>query len=483
MKVAIFMVILLALSAFAGIDRGPILSSEQPHCEMVANFRTESLCWGELHYRELPDGGWRIVTDTCADTLHYLKMTVHPYLQCEYFVLADGDSLGPYTFWTAPMPGEARDLDFCAYGDTRTGLIQHWVIIDHIMACDPMFVLVTGDMIEDGEDNDDWDLYFAELCEWHDIAQSVPYFYAMGNHDDEAPYFYNAVTLPQNTEGTEAYYSFDWGRIHFTIINSEIDYDLLSPQYAFLAGDLAEASANPNYDFVIPMVHRPFYSSGYHGREEEMAGYLEPLLVANQVDLVLQGHDHMYERTYPQDGVRYIVTGGGGAPPSPIFYWYDWTAYGYNLYHHLDFHYDASEAKLSMYMHNYADDIVDSLILYSTPVGVRESALPEKLAFSVHPNPFNTDCTITVKGSDNIDRIKIYDVSGNFVRDIPLSPAAGTAGHIFGKGFLGQPPADMRALSATWDGTDALGNPVPGGIYLIQVPSGTVTANKLVLLK
>jgi len=483
MKTTIIVFFLIALSAMAGIDRGPVLSAEEPHREMVANFRTENLCFGEVHYRELPDGGWRIATDTCADTLHYLRMLIHPYIQCEYFVRADGDSLGPYTYWTAPAPGEAVDFNFCAYGDTRTGLIEHWVVIDHIMGCDPMFVLATGDMVEDGEDTDDWDLYFAELCDWHNIAQSVPYFYAMGNHDDEAQHFYNAVTLPQNTEGNEAYYSFDWGRIHFVVINSEIAYDDLSPQYAFLSGDLAAASVNPDYDFIIPMVHRPFYSSGYHGREEEMAGYLEPLLVANRVDLVLQGHDHMYERTYPQDGVRYIVTGGGGAPPSPVFYWYDWTAYGYNLYHHLDFRYDASEAKLSMYMHNYSDDIVDSLILYSTAVGARESSLPEEITISAYPNPFNSSCSIIVRGSDAINRIRIYDISGNFVKELPLNPGPGATGHIFGRGFLGQPPAAMRTLRADWDASDTFGNPVSAGIYLIRIPNGTVAAYKLVLLK
>ncbi len=320
MRIAFAIAFFLISVALAGIDRGPILSAETPHAEMVANFRTENPCAGEAYYRELGGSGWSIVSDTALCTLHYLVMPVLPYRQYEYYILADSDSLGLYTFWTAPEPGDHVDLNFCAYGDTRTGLIAHWVIIDHIMMCDPMFVTNSGDMIEDGEDTDDWDEYFSELCEWHNIAQSVPYFYAMGNHDDESPYFYDAVTLPHNPSGTEEYASWDWGRLHFVAINSEIDYSTTSPQYEFLSADLATASENPDYDFIIALVHRPFYSSGYHGREEDMADALEPMLIASGVDLVIQGHDHMYERTHPQEGVIYIVTGGGGAPPSPIFF-------------------------------------------------------------------------------------------------------------------------------------------------------------------
>ena len=198
-------------------------------------------------------------------------------------------------------------------------------------------------------------------------------------------------------------------------MNSEIDYSATSPQYLFLSDDLASASANPNYDFIIGLVHRPFYSSGYHGREEEMADVLEPLLIANNVDLVIQGHDHMYERIHPQEGVNYIVTGGGGAPPSPIFYWFDWSAFGYNLYHHLDCHYDASEARLSIYMHNYSDNIVDSLILEGAPVSIKTSHKPEIKTCMVCPNPFNSSCVISIPTSRCAG---IFDLDGRVVKHV-----------------------------------------------------------------
>jgi len=409
----LFILVLSIVGLEASVNRGPILSSERPSEAMFVNFTTENSCIAEARFRELPSGTWLSVSDEVATTSHHLSMSIHPGREHEYILLADGDSLGPYSFWTAPRTGARQDFHFCAYGDTRTGIIAHWVIVDHVMTCDPMFMIHSGDMIEDGHDHGQWDDYFTELCEWHDIAQSVPYFYAMGNHDDESPYFYDALRLPRNNpDSVEAYSSFDWGRIHFFSMNSEVAYDSTSPQYVFLESDLASATADPNYDFVVGTVHRPFYSSGYHGREEAMADFLEPLLIEYGVDLVFQGHDHMYERVAPQDGVNYIVTGGGGAPPSPVVLWHDYTAFGYNLYHHLDCHYDSDEAKLSIYMHNYSNIIVDSLILHSTAVDVAERAIPKDVSISARPNPFNSCCVFE---SPSSREIFIHDISGRLV--------------------------------------------------------------------
>ncbi|RKZ30259.1 hypothetical protein DRQ33_08020 [bacterium] len=463
MKNILIAILILFIAIYAGINRGPILSARNPSVNMFVNLRTDNSCLAEVHYRQLPAGSWDVVCDSVPASLHYLEMTVSSYAQYEYYVYADGDSVGPYEFWTAPMPNQEYDFDFCVYGDTRTSIVAHWVVIDHVMTCNPMFMLHSGDMIEDGEDTDDWDDYFSELCDWHDIAQSVPYFYAMGNHDDEAPYFYDAVTLPcNNPAGTEAYSSFDWGKIHFTIINSEIDYTATSEQYAFLSADLAAASANPMYDFIIAFVHRPFYSSGYHGREEEMAAVLEPLLVANGVDLVLQGHDHMYERVFPQDGVHYIVTGGGGAPPSPVVLWRDWTAFGYNLYHHLDCHYKFAEHKLSIYMHNYANEIVDSLILVAIPVGTGEVASKKRFPkLTAYPNPFNTSCRIAILGfnSDNISNaeMKIFDLKGKCISRINRIPGRNDE-------FIWQPDSKLES-----------------GIYIVRISTDRWSAMKEVV--
>jgi 3',5'-cyclic AMP phosphodiesterase CpdA len=64
---------------------------------------------------------------------------------------------------------------------------------------------------------------------------------------------------------------------------------------------------------VIVFQHHPLYSSGItHGSDERLRGALEPLLVKYGVDLVFTGHDHLYERTKPQQDITHFVVGSGG---------------------------------------------------------------------------------------------------------------------------------------------------------------------------
>ena len=59
-------------------------------------------------------------------------------------------------------------------------------------------------------------------------------------------------------------------------------------------------------------MHRPPFSSGQHGSDSQARAFFVPLFEKHGVPLVLAGHDHHYERVTPQNGVAYVVTGGGG---------------------------------------------------------------------------------------------------------------------------------------------------------------------------
>ncbi len=115
--------------------------------------------------------------------------------------------------------------------------------------------------------------------------------------------FRDVFALPGN--GAEQWYSYDWGRIHFVAIDTEADY---ATQAEWLDRDLA-ASTLP---WKIVYMHRPPYSSGNHGSDMPLRRLLAPIFEKHDVQLVLAGHDHDFERTKPQGGVAYVVTGGGG---------------------------------------------------------------------------------------------------------------------------------------------------------------------------
>jgi hypothetical protein len=144
---------------------------------------------------------------------------------------------------------------------------------------------------------------------------------ALGNHDYVTPaaagYFgyFGAAAGPDR----RGYYSFDYGGWHFLSLNSEIDATVGSAQYAWLVADL---DASRNTLCTLAYWHQPVFSSGIvHGGSPKMRATLEALYDAG-VDVVLTGHEHLYERFAPQTaagtadaqrGIRHFVAGTGGA--------------------------------------------------------------------------------------------------------------------------------------------------------------------------
>lgn len=134
-----------------------------------------------------------------------------------------------------------------------------------------------------------------------------------GNHDAESansatqtgPYF-DMLTLPKNGEaggvasGTEAYYSFNYGNIHFICLDSsESSRSTTGAQLTWLKRDLAENDKT----WTIAFWHHPPYSKGSHISDTEtnlveMRKYALPILESHGVDLVLCGHSHSYERSF-----------------------------------------------------------------------------------------------------------------------------------------------------------------------------------------
>jgi acid phosphatase type 7 len=140
-----------------------------------------------------------------------------------------------------------------------------------------------------------------------------------GNHDYEqpgaAPYF--AYFGDHAGPPGLGYYSFSLGAWHVITLNSEIATGAASPQVAWLKDDLAEY--RPACTAVI--WHKPLYSSGPNGDNLFMREIWRILYDAN-VDVIINGHDHDYERFAPQDpdgrrdstrGIREFVVGTGGA--------------------------------------------------------------------------------------------------------------------------------------------------------------------------
>jgi 3',5'-cyclic AMP phosphodiesterase CpdA len=148
-----------------------------------------------------------------------------------------------------------------------------------------------------------------------------------GNHDHDtlsaAPYY--AYWGDQAGTAGEGFYSFELGAWHIIALNSNIlDGPLKSKQEEWLAADLKRHPTT----CALAFFHHPRFSSGGHGNDPRL-GDLWAILYRQGVDVVLNGHDHDYERFAPQDpdghrdrqrGIREFVVGTGGAKLTP-FLW------------------------------------------------------------------------------------------------------------------------------------------------------------------
>ena len=149
------------------------------------------------------------------------------------------------------------------------------------------------------------------------VLKNTVLWTTFGNHDahtadsasQSGPY-YDIFTLPKNGEaggiasGTKAYYSFDYGTIHFICLDSAgSDRSPSGAMLTWLRADLAATKQ----DWRIAFWHHPPYSKGSHDSDKEseliqMRQYALPILESYGVDLVLSGHSHSYERSYLLDG-------------------------------------------------------------------------------------------------------------------------------------------------------------------------------------
>jgi len=106
------------------------------------------------------------------------------------------------------------------------------------------------------------------------------------------------------------FYSFDYGKVHFLALasakNKVIPYNESSEQYKFVKNDLRTAHQNKNINWIVVYSFRAFYSSNTtHPGLDELQDLYHPLFDKYGVDVVLQAHNHNYQRTYP---INYNVT-------------------------------------------------------------------------------------------------------------------------------------------------------------------------------
>ncbi|QSQ16641.1 metallophosphoesterase [Myxococcus landrumensis] len=372
-----FMAVALTLVsgvASAGVlARDPYLQKVGPDTALVA-FRLASSCSPEVRY------GTGAVSEVARSETtgrnHAVVLTgLKPGTEYTYEVSACGTTTPPKRFTTAPEPG-TRSVHFAAMGDFGTGGSDQRKVVSRMLTNKPeLFVALGDNAYPDGTEADFENNLFTPMAA---LLAEVPMFATPGNHEyvtnQGEPYLNNLFMPTNNPAGSERYFSFDWGHVHFVSIDSNCALGLAAPnrctleaQKAWLETDLATTKQ----PWKVVFFHHPAWSSGEHGSQLTMRRQFAPLFEKYGVDLVLTGHDHNYERSKnmkgdgiaSSGGIPYLVVGGGGATLRAFSGGQpDWSAFRDNkAYGYLDV--EVVEGVLNAKLVTIDNKVLDSLTL------------------------------------------------------------------------------------------------------------------------
>jgi predicted phosphodiesterase len=201
-------------------------------------------------------------------------------------------------------------VTFLVYGDTRDGSPTSQALTARMLAEAPDFIVHTGDIVHRGDDEAMWRSFFRDE---KSLLERIALYPAAGNHelyeDEGGEHFARYFALPDAGE-QQRRYTFRFGPARFVVLDGNAASD--PEQAAWLERTLASAT-EPH---LFAVLHQPPLSTGGHcGAGPAEARFVE-LFSRYKVRAVFGGHDHAYERL-ERGGVRYFVSGGGGAPLYP----------------------------------------------------------------------------------------------------------------------------------------------------------------------
>ncbi|MGH9022200.1 MAG: metallophosphoesterase, partial [Acidimicrobiia bacterium] len=301
----------------ASITRGPYLQMGTP-AGVVVRWRTDVATDSRVSYGLAPGSLTSVVEDPALTTEHVVTLSgLSPDTPYYYSVgtttppplAGDDDS---HFFLTSPQSGTAKPTRIWVLGDSGTAN-------DNARAVRNAYYTFTGTrhtdlwlMLGDNAYSDGTDSQYqaAVFNMYPEMLRKSVLWPTLGNHDghmadsatQSGPY-YDIFTLPKNGDagglasGTEAYYSFDYGNIHFVVLDSfETSRSPGGAMMTWLAQDVISTTQ----DWIIAYWHHPPHSKGFHDSdtnaiETQMRQYALPILEDHGVDLVLAGHNHSYE--------------------------------------------------------------------------------------------------------------------------------------------------------------------------------------------
>ncbi|MBO0951680.1 purple acid phosphatase family protein [Fibrella forsythiae] len=314
------------------VTRGPYLQLGG-QTAMTIRWRTDIACVGKVTYGLATSALTGTASETATTTEHEIRLTnLLPDQRYGYTigtpngVLRQGADLYLQTF---PLLTTNRKIRVASFGDCGSATPNQIAVRDAFLAFRVNVPTDLWNLIGDNSYDGDDAAYQTHFFEYYkdNLLPNSTLYAIPGNHDytnsaalaasHAIPYF-SIFTLPTQAEaggvpsGTREWYSFDYGPIHFVMLDGYgtrtvgglqkkvYDDTLNHPQATWLKQDLAAT----NQPWRIVYLHFPPYTQGSHNSETEgdltaIRQRLNPIFERNGVDLVISGHSHVYERSFP----------------------------------------------------------------------------------------------------------------------------------------------------------------------------------------
>lgn len=328
------------------VVRGPYLQIGTPS-SMIVRWRTDGYTDTKLSYGLAVDELTETLTNETLTTEHEvfisnLDSSTKYFYEIGNSNMTFGGNDADHYFKTSPAEGSNDPVRIWVIGDSGRCAVDNLGCTDVNSVMEEYLawtsenggeqadvILMLGDnAYNDGTDSEHTRGLFEPLAK---VLRNHVLWPSPGNHEfgasdspsQSGPY-YDAFTLPKSAEaggvasGTEAYYSFDYGNVHFVALDSH-DTDRTAPNnpttnicpdggdagamYMWLCEDLAATTQ----DWILTYWHHPPYTKGSHDSDAEaqlveMRERFSPVIEYFGTDLNLTGHSHSYERSVLMDG-------------------------------------------------------------------------------------------------------------------------------------------------------------------------------------
>ncbi len=290
-----------------------------------------------------------------------------------YYVSSGSDTVGfkdaSYKATTSPDDNAYASFRFIAYGDSRPRCANPYPsdnartrLVNTMISHSPDLILHTGDIAINGRLKQFDDFYFVPTAP---MAKNTPVFTTIGNHDirwnGKVNAYRDVYSLPTNSaDGTEDYYSFDYGNVHFVSLNTALlpggyrsgykNAERAAEMKDWLEDDL-NSTTKP---WKVIFFHRQYYLN-------DVDTAWRTIFEEKDVTLVLAGHAHHFD-SHSRNGITYIVTGGGGSPlDGSGLDWFDYRIDTFSDYNFVQI--DVTQGKLDISVFDIDNKLRRNIVL------------------------------------------------------------------------------------------------------------------------